>query len=667
MLAALRGSPASIRVMSPEGAPWANLATLALPDFWGSPLRGNWWHPDATANYPEHVAYFGVVVALLAGFSLVARLSRELSAVRWTFVALTGIALTRAYGGIPGRWLVLLPGQSQSNPLRWYALAACGLAVLAGLGVHAWIAEPDRRRRAWHLAGPLLVGAALAAITAAALLTFLPDLRIHRLQPFERGQVLRFAVIAAGSLLVMGVGTWMADERRRRACGFLLVALAAADLIQAHRGFNPSVPRDQYYPITDSLDWLRERSSETRIAPVDTAADLIEGHVWGMYGLSTVTGFDFHGDADYQHYMRLAQEPPGTDAAARPATWDYVGLRRETLDLRMLGVLGARYIVTAPLDLTPRAGGYAPIGRMLDGRTVTFTIPVRHDGVRGVDFLVATYARHNRGVWRWTVTTDDGHVVSRGSVDQATLRDNDWWRLTWAPLEQSAGRSLIVVIRSEGSDYDSSATILATGTPSALGTTLRIDDVADPRSLWFRTFSTAPDRFGEAALVRAGDLDIYRNPYARSRAWFAHRVNVADPSLHASAMHTQPFDTARDAWLSSPPSQEPSTTARVTSVSLDDDSRTIGVDAPDGGVLVIGDRAHSGWEVSIDGRAVPWQVADAVLIGVAVPPGSRTVTMRFRQPSVRPALGLTLLTVCGIAFASLRLVRRTRSSPAPGA
>ena len=123
-------------------------------------------------------------------------------------------------------------------------------------------------------------------------------------------------------------------------------------------------------------------------------------------------------------------------------------------------------------------------------------------------------------------------------------------------------------------------------------------------------------------------------------------------------MHTQPFDTARDVWLASRPTHAPSATARVTSVSLDDDLRTIGVDAPDGGVLVIGDRAHSGWDVSIDGRPVPWQVADAVLIGVSVPPGSRTVTMRFRQPSVRPALGLTLLAVCGIAFASLRLVRR---------
>ena len=115
----------------------------------------------------------------------------------------------------------------------------------------------------------------------------------------------------------------------------------------------------------------------------------------------------------------------------------------------------------------------------------------------------------------------------------------------------------------------------------------------------------------------------------------------------------RPSTPAHEAWLAPRRPTHPTATARVTSVSLDDDRRTIGVDAPDGGVLVIGDRAHSGWDVSIDGRAVPWQVADAVLIGVAVPPGSRTVTLQFRQPSVRPALGLSLLAVCGIAFASL--------------
>jgi hypothetical protein len=661
MLAALRGSPASTRVMSPEGAPWANLATLALPDFWGSPLRGNWWHPDPSANYPEHVAYFGIVVVVLAGLGVVARLPRDRSLVRWTFVLLTVVALTRAYGGYPGRWLLVLPGQAQSNPFRWYALAACGLAALAGLGLHAWVEEPDRRRRLWQLAGPVGVVVALAGVTAAALMAFLPELRALNLQPFERAQITRFIAIAGSSLLLLGVAAWARDQRVRTVCGLVLVGLAAGDLVQAHRGFNPSVPRDRYYPSTPSLAWLRDQASETRLAPVDTVADLVEGHVWGMYGLSTVTGFDFHGDADYQAFMQLAQHPPGTMVPARPPTWDYVGLRRDTLDLRMLGVLGARFIVAPPVDLTPRAGGYVPIGPMVDGRTVTFTVPVRYDGVRGLDLLTATYARTNRGRWQWRVTLDDGRELARGAVDQATLRDNEWFRIAWTPVDGSAGRTLTLVLRSEGSDATSSATLLATGTPATLGTALDIDGTADPRSLWFRSFSTAPERFGEARLVHAGDLNIYRNPHARPGAWFVDRVNVVTADRHASAMHTQVFDTAREAWLSSVPPHGATPTARVTSISLDDDERVIGVDAPDGGVLIVGDRAHSGWDVTIDGRPAPWQVANGVLLGIAVPPASRVVRLEFQQPAVRPALGLTLLSICGIAFASLMSVRRPRS------
>jgi hypothetical protein len=327
----------------------------------------------------------------------------------------------------------------------------------------------------------------------------------------------------------------------------------------------------------------------------------------------------------------------------------------------MLGALGSRFIVAAPLDLTPRSGGYVPLGPLADGRSLTFTVPVRHDGLRRLDLLTATYDRVNEGRWLWTLVDDEGVTLAAGAVDQATLPDNDWWRIEFPPVGRSAGRRVRLTLRSEGSREGVSATLLATATPSPLPTALRIDDVDDPRALWFRTYSTAPDRFGEAPLVRAGDLNIYRNPHGRPRAWFVDRVNVAPPAMHASAMHTGTVDLAREAWLSAAPAYGPAAGARVTSISLADDSRTIGVEAPGGGVLVVADRAHRGWDVRIDGRAVPHHVANAVLIGIPVPPGSRIITLRFSQPFVRPALGVSLMAVVGIAFACLLHVRRSRS------
>ena len=199
---------------------------------------------------------------------------------------------------------------------------------------------------------------------------------------------------------------------------------------------------------------------------------------------------------------------------------------------------------------------------------------------------------------------------------------------------------------------------LATATTALPGTRLQIDDRVDPRTLWFRSFSNAPQRFGVAPLVYARDLNIYRNPWEQPRAWFVDRVTVADPSRHASAMHTGQFDPAHEAWLSTPPGVKPATSSSVTSISLQDDRVVTTLDAPDGGVLIVGERAHRGWTVTIDGRAVPWQVANAVLIGVAVPPGSRTLILSFSQPILRLSLGISLLTVVGITFASVLAVRR---------
>ncbi|HTV03282.1 MAG TPA: hypothetical protein VMF13_22220, partial [Luteitalea sp.] len=590
MLASLRDSPAGVRVVSPEGAPWPNLATLALPDFWGSPVRGNWWHPDASANYPEHIAYLGVVVALLAGLGLAARLPRSLSLVRWCFAVVTLIGLTRAYGGYPGRWLLVLPGQAQSNPFRWYALAACGVAVLAGLGLHALLTEPDRRRRLWQLAGPVAIGIVLAAVSAAALATFLPDIRARNLQGFERLQLLRFALLATATLICLVACAWSGSRRVRTGAGLILAALVAVDLVQAHRRFNPSVPRDRYYPLTPSLEWLQAQSADARIAPVDGASELVEGHVWSLFGLSAVTGFDFHGDRDYQAYMRIAQMPRPDLPAAAPPGWTYVGLQRDSLDLRMLGVLGARYVVTAPVDAAPRTGGYVPLGPLGNDQAVVFTVPVRSGGLRGIDLLTATYGRVNAGYWVWSVADEAGRVFAEGRVVQAELPNNQWWRLTWPPIEDSAGRRITLTVRSEGTRPGEGATFWATGSPSPLGTTLAIDGQSDARSLWFRTFADAPARFGEATLVHARDLNVYRNPHARPRAWFVERVNLGHRDQHASAMHTRAFDPAREAWLEEHPAQAPTTTARVTSISLSDDQRTIGVEAPEGGLLIVGER-----------------------------------------------------------------------------
>lgn len=658
MVASLVDSPAASRIVSPDGAEWPNLVTLALPDFWGTPSQSIWWNPHPEANYPEHVVYFGIVTLLLAGAAAVAALPRELSRVRWTSAALVLAAFTRAYGAPPGTWLLWLPGQLQSNPFRWYALAACGLAVLAGIGAHALLASEERRHRLRAWVGVTATALTLVAITGASFFVNLAQIRALNLQEYERPQIRRFVAIVVATLLVSGLTALITNARRRTVLGVVLAALVAGDLVQQYHRFNPTLPRDQYYPTTAGIDWLREHAAGTRIAPVDGTSELVQGHVWSLFGIEAITGYDFHGDREYQRFIRIAQGPPGALVPDAAPVWHYVGVRRDTLDLRMLGVLGTTYLVASPVDSTPRVGGYSTLKPFSDGRHLSFTFPVRHDGLRRLDLFVATHRRTNTGRWRWTLADDAGVTVASGVIEQGALRDNDWWPLDFPPVEQSAGRRFTLDVHGQGGGYMDSATFWLTAAPSPLDTTLIVDGQPDARALWFRTFTTAPDRFDGAELVRAGDLNIYRNPWARPRAWFVERVHVADADAHAPAMHASSFDPAREAWFDRP--AQWTSPARVVRYARADDARTFEVEAPEGGALVVSERAHAGWHVEIDGRPVPWHVADGILIGVNVPPGSRVVSLTYRQPWTRTAVALSLVSTFGIAFACWGSVMRAR-------
>jgi hypothetical protein len=668
-LANLLTSPASARVADPAGAGWANLATWALPDFWGSPLHGNWWHPDPNANYPEHVAYFGITVTVLAGAGVVAA-ARQRLALGWVAILLAVLSGTRAYGVPPGRWLIVLPGQVQSNPFRWYAVTACALALLAALGLHAlrtWREVPaahagpaDARasRTGWLVAGGAAAALALlAGVTAAALLAHLPEIRARGLQPFEMAQVWRFVVIGTGTAALVGV---MALAGRRRwaadVAAVALVVLAAGDLAQANRRFNPTVPRDRYYPATRGIAWLAEHAAGARVAPVDAHAELVEGHVWSLFGIHTVTGFDYHGDAAYQAFLEAAQGAPPPAAAA----WDYVGLKSPTLDLRLLGVLAARYIVTSPVDVTPRRGGYADAGPLVPGRRLTFTFRAQYDGLRRVDVLVATYGRTNEGVLTMRLVNESGVALAERRVPSADLRDNDWLAMTFPPAFPSAGRLFTIELSAEGTTSRTAPTVWLTAGPSDVDGTLAIDGERVDRTLWFRAFSSAPERVPGAELAYAGDLNVYRNPHARPPAWFVDHVIPAPLERHLSTMGTSAFDPETTAVVVATPTVRAGRRARVTSIEIADDVRRIGVEADEGGVLLVSERAHAGWTATIDGRPATWQPANAVIMAVDVPAGAREVVLAYEQPLLRPAIGISLIGCAGIVLASLLHNRRRR-------
>jgi hypothetical protein len=666
MLENLVGSPAATRVVSLRTLPWHNLATFAVPDLWGSPVTRNWWYPGEP-SYPEVVTYLGIAPWALAAAALVLAGARDRLRVR--AAALTaGWVLCAMYGWPPASWVAGLPGLAQTNPFRWNVALAAAVAILAAVGVDA-LGTSARRGSPWRPTAAAAVAlAALAGLAGLVLLEHLDTVRRLSLQGFEKAQLARFAVLAAATLVAVA---WLG----RRLPGWwhaawLFPILIAADLVVAGRGFNPTVPRDRLYPDAPALAFLRARAPAGRLAPIDSGDRLVQGHVWGVYGLEAVTGYDFRGDPIYQELMARAA---GVEPA--PARWDYVGLPGAARpDLKLLGLLNGRFLVTPPLDVETRGSGYTTVGELTDGRIVRQEFTAGANGLRRLDLLAATFGRANRGRLEIRViSTRDGRICAARRVAAGDVRDLDWLRLDVPEEHDSRGARYAVEIRGEGAGPGHAVTLLATAGGGLAGGRLTIDGEADPRALWIRTFATARDRIAGAHAVYARDLNIYENSRARPWAWFVEAAEILPAAAHPARLAAPDVDPERTVLLDAPlPGVEAAhaaaaaRTARVVRVDRSDpDARTIDVVAPAGGLLVINERFHRGWRLAIDGRPAPLARADGVLMAAHVPPGATRLRLEFRSPSLRPSLAVSILAGLGMAVAGIRARRQARGPSTP--
>jgi hypothetical protein len=89
------------------------------------------------------------------------------------------------------------------------------------------------------------------------------------------------------------------------------------------------------------------------------------------------------------------------------------------------------------------------------------------------------------------------------------------------------------------------------------------------------------------------------------------------------------------------------------------DEVTLRVEAERGGLLVVSEVWHPGWEARLDGQPVPVLRADAALRGIRVPEGSHRIRFRYVSLPFRVGAGLSLATVLA-ALAALALRWRRR-------
>jgi hypothetical protein len=324
------------------GIPWGSLLAAVFPDWWGRPSEA--LLEGGPASYNERAFYAGTVALLFAALALISRGAWRRKA---PFLALLALGVTVPVDPSPVRSLVVqLPGFDRVQNARMVLWFAFAVAVLSAFGLQAALEAPRRQARAWAAVGLAVVAGAAAILSID-------------LAPGDVGAAFdhltdRFAGSAPGALALASAIRWLAlaalaalgllalrfGSRRRAVAGASIAVLAAADMLLFAHAYQPMGPKALVMPPrTPAVAYLQRHVADGRIAGVGLALSAD----WSTtYGLRDVRGYDAPQPSRRFYALWTAINPtqqPG-------APFDIADLSPEAL--RMLSLLGTRYVVVAP-------------------------------------------------------------------------------------------------------------------------------------------------------------------------------------------------------------------------------------------------------------------------------------------------------------------------------
>jgi hypothetical protein len=171
---------------------------------------------------------------------------------------------------------------------------------------------------------------------------------------------------------------------------------------------------------------------------------------------------------------------------------------------------------------------------------------------------------------------------------------------------------------------------------------------------------------GDEVFTAASGLKVYHRPDAFPRAWAVHElVSVANEQESNVQIGRDPAGFRHKATIfgTPPPVENCDGHDRVELSEHLPDRLAIRADMSCGGMIILSDAYYPGWRARVDHRPAEIYAANGAMRGVLVPPGSHTVTMRYRPVSVYAGAGLSLIGLglaLGVVGAGLLEEKRKR-------
>src|SRR5215218_1436301 len=320
------------------------LRTALFPDWWGRPSENRFVGP---ASYHERTFYAGAAALVLAAIALVAPGGWRRKAP----FAILGVLGAAVALRTPGLWdlVIALPVLERVQNGRVLLLSLFAIALLAGFGVQALLDAAVPRRR---------VAAVLGAVALAAVLGIatLPSGGDALAGGFEQMVRRRRDGVTEAAIALASVGWWIVlagatalaalvlarSPRQRRIAGGALALLVAFDMLHFAHGYQPMGPEATVVPgRTPAIAFRQRHVGEDRIAGVSSAEGWTLPADWSsMYGLRDVNGYDQ--PQPTQRWNRLWRVLDERSVSPYQLT------SLSAAAPQVLGLLGARYIITPP-------------------------------------------------------------------------------------------------------------------------------------------------------------------------------------------------------------------------------------------------------------------------------------------------------------------------------
>jgi hypothetical protein len=324
--------------------PFGVLRTALFPDWWARPSE----FEAGPGSYNERTFYTGAATLLLAVTALVSPGGWRAAWRRMAPFALLGALGLGVALDAPGlhAFVVHVPPFDQVQNQRMVLWFELGIAMLAAFGLQELLDAGAPGRRAWGVIAAGVV-AAVAAIASVGLGggALGPALHyvLHRAGT-ELPHPVALASVAWWLVFVAALAVVLALVRLRPrlggGAGALVALVVALDLLHFAHGYQPMPPAATAIPPrTPTVAFLQRHARDGRMAGVEFTL----ANDWTtLYGLHDARGYD--APQPSLHFLRLWR-------LLNPGQLAHTGFLFESLDatgLHVLGLLGARWVVTGP-------------------------------------------------------------------------------------------------------------------------------------------------------------------------------------------------------------------------------------------------------------------------------------------------------------------------------